>query len=70
MNDAKGSNRPSQPPTRVDQITGAVIQGALENIAIEMGPSSCAELSEHHCEFKISARRLPMPKDGNCASAK
>ena len=37
MNDSNRSNRPPQPPTRVDQITGAVIQGALENIAIEMG---------------------------------
>jgi N-methylhydantoinase B len=31
------SNRRQQPATRVDPITGAVIQGALENIAIEMG---------------------------------
>jgi N-methylhydantoinase B len=30
------SHRP-QPATRVDPITGAVIQGALENIALEMG---------------------------------
>ena len=30
------SNHPL-PKTRVDAITGAVIQGALENIAIEMG---------------------------------
>jgi N-methylhydantoinase B len=37
MNDSNRSNRPQQPPTRVDPITGAVIQGALENIAIEMG---------------------------------
>ena len=37
MNDSSRSNRPQQPPTRVDPITGAVIQGALENIAIEMG---------------------------------
>jgi N-methylhydantoinase B len=41
MQDAKaaagGSNRPQQPNTRVDPITGAVIQGALENIAIEIG---------------------------------
>jgi N-methylhydantoinase B len=34
MQDASRSN---QPNTRVDPITGAVIQGALENIAIEMG---------------------------------
>ena len=34
--DASRSNR-QQPNTRVDPITGAVIQGALENIAIEMG---------------------------------
>src|SRR5215470_8423726 len=27
----------SQPNTRIDPITGAVIQGALESIAIEMG---------------------------------
>ncbi len=33
----EGSNIPTQPATRVDPITGAVIQGALENIAIEMG---------------------------------
>jgi N-methylhydantoinase B len=33
----EGSNRRIQPATRVDPITGAVIQGALENIAIEMG---------------------------------
>lgn len=33
----EGSNRRAQPRTRVDPITGAVIQGALENIAIEMG---------------------------------
>jgi N-methylhydantoinase B len=31
------SNRRPQPATRVDVITGAVIQGALESIAIEMG---------------------------------
>src|SRR3984957_11988201 len=37
MNDANSSNPPPQPPTRVDQITGAVIQGALESIAIDMG---------------------------------
>ena len=37
MNDSDRSNRRPQPPTRVDPITGAVIQGALENIAIEMG---------------------------------
>ncbi len=37
MNDVKLSNRRQQPVTRVDPITGAVIQGALENIAIEMG---------------------------------
>src|SRR5271156_1655487 len=37
MNDSSLSNRRQQPPTRVDPITGAVIQGALENIAIEMG---------------------------------
>ena len=41
MQDAKAaansSNRGQQPNTRVDPITGAVIQGALENIAIEMG---------------------------------
>ena len=33
----EGSNRRGQPATRVDPITAAVIQGALENIAIEMG---------------------------------
>ena len=33
----EGSNLPVRPATRVDPITGAVIQGALENIAIEMG---------------------------------
>ena len=37
MKDLDRSNRPPQPATRVDPITGAVIQGALENIAIEMG---------------------------------
>jgi N-methylhydantoinase B len=37
MNDLSLSNRRQQPATRVDPITGAVIQGALENIAIEMG---------------------------------
>ena len=37
MNDVDRSNRTRQPATRVDPITGAVIQGALENIAIEMG---------------------------------
>ena len=37
MNDLSLSNRRQQPSTRVDPITGAVIQGALENIAIEMG---------------------------------
>jgi N-methylhydantoinase B len=36
MDDSTGSNAGSQ-RTRVDPITGAVIQGALENIAIEMG---------------------------------
>ena len=35
--DPLDSNRRQQPATRVDPITGAVIQGALENIAIEMG---------------------------------
>ncbi len=34
MNHVRNSK---SPVTRVDQITGAVIQGALENIAIEMG---------------------------------
>src|SRR5215831_1360224 len=34
---ANRSNRRQQPNMRVDPITGAVIQGALENIAIEMG---------------------------------
>ena len=33
----EGANLPATPATRVDPITGAVIQGALENIAIEMG---------------------------------
>jgi N-methylhydantoinase B len=37
MNDVSLSNRRQQPSTRVDPITGAVIQGALENIALEMG---------------------------------
>ena len=37
MNEVDRSNRRQQPATRVDPITGAVIQGALENIAIEMG---------------------------------
>jgi len=37
MSDSDRSNRRQQPLTRVDPITGAVIQGALENIAIEMG---------------------------------
>ena len=37
MHDANRSNRRPQPRPRVDPITGAVIQGALENIAIEMG---------------------------------
>ncbi len=38
MNHQAGSGRNSKPSnTRVDAITGAVIQGALENIAIEMG---------------------------------
>ena len=37
MSDVDRSNRRQQPATRVDPITGAVIQGALENIAIEMG---------------------------------
>jgi len=36
VQDASRTNR-QQPNTRVDPITGAVIQGALENIAIEMG---------------------------------
>ncbi len=35
--DRKAPTCPRQPATRVDPITGAVIQGALENIAIEMG---------------------------------
>jgi N-methylhydantoinase B len=34
---ASASLKSSAPPTRVDPITAAVIQGALENIAIEMG---------------------------------
>ena len=37
MQPREGSNAPAQLSTRVDPITGAVIQGALENIAIEMG---------------------------------
>ena len=37
MNDVDRSNRRQPAVTRVDPITGAVIQGALENIAIEMG---------------------------------
>jgi N-methylhydantoinase B len=37
MHDSNRSNRRQQPDTRVDPITGAVIQGALESIAIEMG---------------------------------
>jgi N-methylhydantoinase B len=37
MHDPNRSNRRPQPDTRVDPITGAVIQGALESIAIEMG---------------------------------
>ncbi len=37
MDDADRANRRNQQNTRVDPITGAVIQGALENIAIEMG---------------------------------
>jgi N-methylhydantoinase B len=37
MSTPEGANAPVQPATRVDPITGAVIQGALENIAIEMG---------------------------------
>jgi N-methylhydantoinase B len=37
MDDFMGTNTSAQRATRVDQITGAVIQGALENIAIEMG---------------------------------
>src|SRR5436853_3716565 len=37
MDGFAGSNTGAQRPTRVDPITGAVIQGALENIAVEMG---------------------------------
>jgi N-methylhydantoinase B len=37
MHNADRSDPRPQPNTRVDPITGAVIQGALENIAIEMG---------------------------------
>jgi N-methylhydantoinase B len=37
MDSSERPNRPAQPATRVDPIAGAVIQGALENIAIEMG---------------------------------
>jgi hypothetical protein len=37
MNDVDRSNRRQQAVTRVDPITSAVIQGALENIAIEIG---------------------------------
>ena len=37
MHDFNRSNRRQQANTRVDPITGAVIQGALESIAIEMG---------------------------------
>jgi N-methylhydantoinase B len=37
MHDSNRSNRRPQANTRVDPITGAVIQGALESIAIEMG---------------------------------
>jgi N-methylhydantoinase B len=37
MHDSNRSNRQPQANTRVDPITGAVIQGALDSIAIEMG---------------------------------
>ena len=37
MDHFMGTNTGAQRATRVDPITGAVIQGALENIAIEMG---------------------------------
>jgi N-methylhydantoinase B len=37
MDDSTGTNAGAQRATRVDPITGAVIQGALENIAVEMG---------------------------------
>ena len=37
MHDSNRSNRRPQANTRVDPITGAVIQGALDSIAIEMG---------------------------------
>src|SRR5579872_3698875 len=37
MQPFEGTNTPARLATRVDPITGAVIQGALENIAIEMG---------------------------------
>ena len=36
MNDPR-TNRRTQPRTRVDPVTGAVILGALESIAVEMG---------------------------------
>jgi N-methylhydantoinase B len=37
MHDSNRANRGPQANTRVDPITGAVIQGALDSIAIEMG---------------------------------
>ena len=46
MEHLETSNRSVQMSARVDPITGAVIQGALENIAIEMGHKLM--LLKHH----------------------
>ena len=49
MNDVDRSNRRQQPATRVDPITGAVIQGALGEHRDRDGPQAHAhELFEHH----------------------
>jgi N-methylhydantoinase B len=58
MNDVDRSNRRQQPATRVDPITGAVIQGALENIAIEMGHKLMRiSIRASSANPRISARR-------------
>jgi N-methylhydantoinase B len=55
MHDSDRSNRRQQPDARVDPITGAVIQGALESIAVEMGHKlmrmSCSSIIRESEDF-------------------
>ena len=61
----------AQPATRVDPITGAVIQGALENIAIEMGHKLMRmSYSSIIRESEDFGARSPTPRAASSASAR